>query len=44
MLGALLEAGVVVCAVRKKALRPYLFLNVYMAASLFVSIGRYNIL
>ena len=33
-----------VCAVRKKAFRPYLFLNLYMAASLFVSIGRYNIL
>jgi hypothetical protein len=44
MLGSLLEAGVVVCAVRKKALRPYLFLNLYMAASLFVSVGRYNIL
>ena len=44
MLGSLLEAGVVVCAVRKKALRPYLFLNLYMAASLFVSLGRYNML
>jgi hypothetical protein len=43
-LGSLLEAGVVVCAVRKKALRPYLFLNLYMAGSLLVSIGRYNIL
>ncbi len=43
-LGSLLEAGVVVCAVRKKALRPYLFLNLYMAASLVVSFGRYNIL
>lgn len=43
-LGSLLEAGVVVCAIKKKALRPYLFLNLYMAASLFVSIGRYNIL
>ncbi len=32
------------CAIRKKALRPYLFLNMYMAASLFVSISRYNIL
>lgn len=44
LLGALLEAGVVVCAIRKKALRPYLFLNMYMAASLFVSVSRYNIL
>jgi hypothetical protein len=44
MLGSLLEAGVVVCAVRKKALRPYLFLNLYMAASLLVSLGRYNML
>jgi len=43
LLGALLEAGVVVCAIKKKALRPYLFLNMYMAASLFVNIGRYNI-
>jgi hypothetical protein len=34
----------VVCAVRKKALRPYLFLNLYMAVSLLVSFGRYNIL
>lgn len=34
----------VVCAIRKKALRPYLFLNMYMAASLFVSVSRYNIL
>ena len=44
LLGSLLEAGVVVCAIRKKALRPYLFLNMYMAASLFVSVSRYNIL
>jgi hypothetical protein len=43
-LGALLEAAVVVCAVKKKALRPYLLLNMYMAASFFVNIGRYNIL
>jgi hypothetical protein len=44
LLGALLEAGVLVCAVKKKALRPYLFLNLYMAVSLLVSLGRYNIL
>jgi len=40
----LLEAGVIVCAVKKQAIRPYIFLNLYMAASLLVSIGRYNIL
>jgi len=33
-----------VCAVKKKALRPYFFLNIYMAASLLASIGRFNIL
>lgn len=43
-LGALLEAVVVVCAIKKKALRPYLFLNMYMAAELFASFFRYNIL
>lgn len=43
LLGALLEAGVVVCAIKKKALRPYLFLNLYMASSLLVTVGRYNI-
>ena len=32
------------CAVKKKALRPYFFLNIYMAASLLASIGRFNIL
>lgn len=40
----LLEAAVVVCAIKKKALRPYLFLNMYMAAELFASVSRYNIL
>jgi len=40
----LLEAGVIVCAVKKKAVRPYFFLNLYMAMSLLVSVGRYNIL
>jgi len=30
---------VIVCAVKKQAIRPYIFLNIYMAASLFVSIG-----
>jgi hypothetical protein len=40
----LLEAGVVVCAIRKNALRRYLLLNVNMAASVLVSIARFNIL
>ena len=31
------------CAIKKKALRPYLFLNLYMASSLLVTVGRYNI-
>ena len=44
IVGSLLEAGVVVCAIKKKALRPYLFLNMYMAAELFASVLRYNIL
>jgi len=40
----LLESAVLVCAFRKNALRRYVLLNVYVAASLVVSIGRYNIL
>ena len=40
----LLESAVLVCAFRKNALRRYILLNVYVAASLVVSIGRYNIL
>ena len=40
----LLEFAVLVCAFRKNALRRYILLNVYVAASLVVSIGRYNIL
>jgi len=44
IVSCLLEAGVVVCAIKKKALRPYLFLNLYMAAELFASVSRYNIL
>jgi len=35
---------VVVCAVAKHAFRRYLFLNVYMASSFLVSVGRYEIL
>lgn len=44
LLGALLEAGVVVCAFKRNALRPYLFLNFYMATSFLVTLGRYNML
>lgn len=40
----LLEAGVVVCALRAKSFRRYLFLNVNMAASFLVSAGRFLIL
>ncbi len=40
----LLEAIVLVCAVKKNAFRRYLLLNVYMAASVVMSIGRYDIL
>lgn len=39
-----LEAFVLVAAARKKALRRYLLLNVYMATSVVASIARYNIL
>jgi len=40
----LLEALVVVCAIKKGTLRRYLFLNLYMAASVVVSICRYEVL
>jgi len=40
----LLEVAVLVCAFKKNALRRYLVLNIYMAASVVVSIGRFNIL
>ncbi len=39
----LLESAVVVCAYKKDALRRYILLNVYMAASVVFSIARYNI-
>jgi hypothetical protein len=35
---------VVVCAIAKHSLRRYLFLNLYMAASFVVSVGRFQIL
>src|SRR5438045_4766212 len=40
----LLETAVVVCAYKKDALRRYILLNVYMAASVVFSIARFNIL
>ena len=40
----LLEAIVVVCAITKGSFRRYLALNIYMLASIFVSIVRFRIL
>ncbi|HKW62283.1 MAG TPA: hypothetical protein VJN89_07035 [Candidatus Acidoferrum sp.] len=40
----LLEAAVVVTAVRSHAFRRYIFLNIYMASSCLVSVGRYQVL
>lgn len=40
----LLEAAVVVCAIKRGAFRKYIFLNVYMAASVLVSVVRFDIL
>jgi len=44
LLCTLLEVVVVVCAVLKGTFRRYLILNLYMAASVLISIGRYRIL
>lgn len=38
------EASVVVCALRKGAFQKYLLLNVYMAASVIVTIARFQVL
>ena len=43
-LGTLLEALVVVCAIKRKVLRKYFVLNLYMVLCLLVSWGRYYIL
>ena len=43
-LGISLEATVVVCAVLRGSFRRYIFLNLYMAATLLVEIGRFQIL
>ena len=40
----LFEAAVVVCALRKGAFRKYLLLNVYMLASVAVTVARFKIL
>jgi 4-amino-4-deoxy-L-arabinose transferase-like glycosyltransferase len=44
ILGGLLEAGVVVCALARGSFRRYFTLNLYMAASVTMSIGRYFVL
>ena len=44
LLGILCEAGVVVCALRSGAFRRYLFLNLYMAACVVISICRYEVM
>jgi len=38
------EVAALVCAFKKKALRRYFFLNLYVAASLVASLGRFQIL
>ena len=40
----LCEAGVVVCALRKRAFRRYLLLNLYMSVAVVSELGRYKIL
>jgi hypothetical protein len=44
LLGTFLEALVVVCAVRRRVLRKYFVLNLYMLLCVLVSLGRYHIL
>ena len=40
----LCEAAVVVCSLRRNAFRRYIFLNMYMAASVLFSIARFRVL
>ena len=40
----LCEAGVVVCALKKRAFRRYLLLNLYMSVAVVSELGRYKIL
>lgn len=42
LVGTLLEASVVVCALRSGSLRRYFFLNLYMGLSILASAGRYQ--
>ena len=42
--GILCDAAVVVCALRKRAFRRYVFLNLYMASLVAVELGRLKIL
>jgi hypothetical protein len=44
LLGTLLEAAVVVCAVRRKVVRKYFVLNLYMLLCVAISLGRYHIM
>jgi len=44
LLGTILEALVVVCAVRRKVLRKYFVLNLYMLLCVFVSLWRYHVI
>ena len=39
-----LEASVVVCAIKRHSFRRYVFLNIYMGLSSLVSVGRYEVL
>lgn len=43
-LGTALEAFVVVCALKKNLFRKYFFLNLYMAMSALISVGRFQVL
>lgn len=43
LIGALLEAAVVVCAIKRSAFRRYLFLNLYMASEVVASAVRFEI-
>lgn len=43
-LGTLCEASVVVCALKRGLFRRYFLLNLFMASSVLVSMGRYKIL
>jgi len=44
LIGALLEAAVVVCAIKRSAFRRYIFLNLYMASEVVASAIRFEIL